>query len=40
MKAALVVVAALVVAYFATGTGTTGATVLKDRAAAIEAAAQ
>lgn len=40
MKAALVIIAAVVVAYFAIGTVNTGSETLKARTAAIEAAAQ
>lgn len=40
MKAALVVIAAVVVAYFAIGTASGGTQTLKNRQAAIEAAAQ
>lgn len=39
-KAALVIVAWAIVVYFAMGTAKTGTTVLQNRAAAIEAAAQ
>jgi uncharacterized protein (UPF0333 family) len=40
MKAALVVVACVIVAYFGMGTADSGALTIKARAAAIEAAAQ
>ncbi len=40
MKAALVVIAAVVVAYFAIGTASGGTQTLKNRHVAIEAAAQ
>lgn len=40
MKAALVVIAVAFVAYFAVGTASGGTLVLKNRHAAIEAAAQ
>lgn len=40
MKAALVIIAAVVVAYFAIGTANSGAQTVKSRTAAIEAAAQ